>query len=369
MSSQLEVETGDISTLENEEDDQKSITNDDSAGTSSTIVQEITKPVDMSSSTSMLPTIMVAGRARNGKSTALNNIFDLHLVAKTAAKSVTKVISVNEVTKKVPIPGKGNVVETITMQVIDTPGLGALDIPKEDIMKEMKKITSGKEYTLLYCYSVAPNTALTETDKAIIFNLHLALGKEIWKKCVLLFTFSDYAAFEFDDDTDSYIDHIKNHATEFQKLLKDITGEDHEVKSIFDYESLEDLEKEEKPSGIIAIPVRKTTKKSKQVLLDMIKADQDWTDIAFLELMKRTDESQREPFILFKYPMVVLTSSATAAGAVTGAVVGGLVGGRTGWTTWSGCRGWSYGGSGSWRNHCHYNKHSCKFDSSLKSKT
>ena len=41
-----------------------------------------------------IATIMVAGRPNTGKSTALNNIFGFNLKAKTLAKSVTDVITV-----------------------------------------------------------------------------------------------------------------------------------------------------------------------------------------------------------------------------------------------------------------------------------
>ena len=159
-----------------------------------------------------VPTVMVAGRARNGKSTALNNILGLNLVVRAAASSVTSVVSTIEVIKKLPkIKGESSPQE-VTMQVIDTPGLGALDIPKEDILKEMKRITKGINFTLLYCFSVSPNTALAEVDKTIITNLHHTLGGEVWNKCVLLFTFSDHAFLEFDDSPDEYIRHINDHA-------------------------------------------------------------------------------------------------------------------------------------------------------------
>ena len=52
-------------------------------------------------------TIMVAGKPRAGKSTALNNIFDLNLVAKASEKSVTKTITINEVKKRIVSENNG----------------------------------------------------------------------------------------------------------------------------------------------------------------------------------------------------------------------------------------------------------------------
>ena len=68
--------------------------------------------------------------------------------------------------------------------------------------------------------------------------------EELWRKCVLFFTFSDHAYLE---------------------------------------------------SG------------SKGILPGLIISGQDWTDMVFLELFKRTDSTQHEPFLLFKYAWQVIT--------------------------------------------------------------
>jgi len=91
------------------------------------------------------------------------------------------------------------------MQVVDIPGLGALDIKKEDILKEMKRVTKCINFTFLYCFSVSPSNTLTETNKTFITNLHHAFGREVWSKCVLLFTFSDHAWLDFEDSPDQYV--------------------------------------------------------------------------------------------------------------------------------------------------------------------
>ena len=272
-----------------------------------------------------VPTVMVAGRARNGKSTALNNIFGLNLVVKASASSVTSVVSTREVKKKLPKISDSSPQE-VTMQVIDTPGLGALDISKEEILREMKRITKGINFTLLYCFTVSPNTALTEVDKTIITNLHRTLGKEVWSKCVLLFTFSDHAFLEFEESPAEYICHINDHAQKFNELLQEISGKESCVKSIFEYESPDVLSEEESPSNIIAIPVKKKVGPSKDILPGMIKSGQDWTDVVFVELMKRADSIQREPFMLFKYPNILISAGTT----VTGSIIGGAVGGGLG---------------------------------------
>ena len=279
-------------------------------------------------------TIMVAGRPRNGKSTALNNIFGLNLTAKASAKSVTQVVNVNEVTKKIEGEKDGEKVkQEVTLRVIDTPGLGANDITKETIIKDMQKVISGEDYTLMYCLSVAPNTILLETDKAIIQNLHHTLGKEVWNKCVLLLTFSDYARDEFDDSEEDYINYIDSHAHEFQVLLKSIGADLPSVKTVFECQSQKIIDKEKNPDGIVAIPVNKKPKKSEEILPGILEKDQDWTDIAFVELMKKTGEESREPFVFFRYPNLLLGTSTAGAGAAMGAAAGaalGILGGPIG---------------------------------------
>ena len=322
------VEEGDFSPPEKEEDEQLNGECDDRESS----IKSFEWSGSFSETKTDRPdfvTIMVAGRARNGKTTALNNIFGLNLTARASATSVTQTVDAIRVTKKIASNEEGSLHDEVTLQVIDTPGLGALDIHKEDIVKDLKKVTKDINYTLIYCFSVSPNTALTETDKAIIENLHLALGKDIWSKCVLLFTFSDHARLEFEDSLEEYREHIKNHAIEFQKLLKSISSKLPTVKTIFEYDSPEELEQEQRPPGIIAIPVKKKTTGSEDILPKMIKNGQDWTDVVFIELMKRTDEMERKPFSLFKY----FTPHGATLGAATGAGIGaaiGVVGGPIG---------------------------------------
>ncbi len=254
-------------------------------------------------------TIMVSGSARNGKSTALNNIFGLNLAVKASSKSVTQVLSVKEVTKKIPKPKEQQLKEDeaadeeVTLRIIDTPGLGAIDIKKEIIAKDMERAIKGENYTLLYCFSVSPTNNITDTDEIILKNLHKSLGKEVWNKCILLFTFSDHAVEEFEDSQEGYIQYIKGHAEAFQALLRKVTKDQSIViKTIFEYPSIEKLKQDEKPSEIIAIPVNKKTQNSEAILPGMVRAGQDWTDIVFMELMKK---SVHIPVVLYKRSSII----------------------------------------------------------------
>ena len=272
-----------------------------------------------------VPTVMIAGRPKSGKSTDLNNLFNLNLAATTSASSVTSALSITEVIKNIPMKTGDSSSREVTMQVIDTPGLGALDISKQEVLDEMKRITKGVNFTLLYCFSVSPSNSLLEIDKTIITNLQHAFGREVWKRCLLLFTFSDHAHLELEDPAE-YVRHINAHAQKFDELLQDISGNTSRVKSIFEYESPNALSEEETPSSIIAIPIKKKVDQSQDILPGMIESWQDWTDVVFIELMKRTNSTQREPFLLFKYAHIVTSLIFLAEGVAVGAGFGGAIG-------------------------------------------
>ena len=271
--------------------------------------------------------IMVAGKPGNGKSTALNNIFNLNLPAKLSSRSVTEKITKRKAMKN-----------NINLIVIDTPGLGALDINKEEVTIAMVETLNGIDYTLLYCLSVGPGNRLTEMDKTILLNLHATLGKEVWDKCVILFTFSDTArreGFNSANQAPEYKEYLKDMADEFYKVLKTCSSDVPTVKSIFGTPDISSRTEGEK--DIIAIPVGKYVDRENEpdILPDIIKPTDDWTDLVFLELMKKTKPRQRRPFVLFKYGAAVASGLATgtAVGAAVGAGVGaaaGLIGGPVG---------------------------------------
>ena len=95
------------------------------------------------------------------------------------------------------------------------------------------------------------------------------------------------------------IKNIKSHANEFEKLQESIGSEALAVK-IFEKHLPDELEQEIEQNEIIATPIKKKTTRSSDVLPDILKEGQDWTDVVFIELMKETS-GRRESFTLFKY--------------------------------------------------------------------
>ena len=267
--------------------------------------------------------IVVAGKPGNGKSTALNNIFGLNFPAKISSRSVTTKITIRKVTKN-----NSNLI------IIDTPGLGALDIDKEAITIAMVEALNGIDYTLLYCLSVGPGNRLTEMDKTILHNLHATLGKEVWDKCVILFTFSDTARredFNSANQAPEYKEYLKDVADEFYQVLQTCSSDVPTVKSIFEYEGTPDISnRTEGEKEIIAIPVGKNVDRENEpeILPDIIEPADDWTDLVFVELMRKTKPRQRRAFVLFKYGAAMASglATSTAVGAAVGAGVGAAAG-------------------------------------------
>ena len=262
------------------------------------------------------PCIMIAGKPANGKSTALNNIFGLELDAGISAHSVTQRMIETEVVKN-----------NHSLKIIDTPGLGALDIKREEIAIVMGETIKSKDYTLIYCLSVSPSSRLTEEDKTIVSNLNEFLSKDVWQKCVILFTFSDTAwrdEFADNDDLEGYKDYLSKMAVEFQSILKGHDQNAPPVKTIF-----EDRES----SDIVAFPVGKKTTSTKDILPGVnIEEGNDWTDLVFTEILKKTAEDKRKSLFDLKYGAAIASSGAstvlvtTLVGAGAGATVGAVGG-------------------------------------------
>jgi len=256
--------------------------------------------------------IMTAGKTGSGKSTSLNNIFGLSLQADISPHSVTKDINISTTSK-----------HGVNVRVIDTPGFGARDINKEEVSDMMCDIIQHKKYTLLYCLSVAPCSRLTEEDEAIVGNLHKVLGKEVWEKCVLLFTFSDTAwreSFADTNDISGYKKHIEVMAAGFADILKKLDACSPSVHSVFEPRT---------DNGVLAIPIGKKLTSTTEILPGIpVGEGKNWTDLVFVEILRRTAKDKRTSLLKLKYGSAVAGSTAvtTLIGVLVGTGVGVTVG-------------------------------------------
>lgn len=256
-------------------------------------------------------TVMVAGKPRSGKSTALNNIFGLNLIARPAACSVT-----TKVTKQ---SQKKN---EVSIHIIDTPGLGALDVKRKDVLNEMSKLDIKGGFTLLYCLPVGPSNSLTEMDRAIIRNLNDIFGSELWNRCFILLTSSDTIRrdeYNSQDSVGGYKEYLRGHVQEFQKELKACYKKVPDVKTIFENPSERD---------IVAIPVGKYTDRDgdPNIMPGIICEDNSacWSDYAILHIAKSAGDLGTA-FIRLRYNIAIVVGS-TTGGGFAGAAVGTGIG-------------------------------------------
>ena len=274
--------------------------------------------------------VMIAGLSRSGKSTALNNIFDLNLEAKASPESVTKLVVHKKITKN-----------GVDLNIIDTPGLKAVDVDELKVLQAMVEYRIRKGYLLLMTLSVAPNSIIGKDYLYTIENLTSIFGKEIWNRCIILLSYSDTAQREeFDEDADGYQEYLQGHCKKFEKQLK-VNGVERKVMLFSRYDSEEKFEKQIL-DGVVAIPVAKRSHVGTNLILPGLTWAHrySWTDLIITELSKLQKKvNPREvgyggsALIRFKYgcyaiqnrspqDTIFTVASATVGGVVLGARYG-----------------------------------------------
>ena len=267
-------------------------------------------------------TVMVAGKPRTGKSTVLNNLFDVKLPARASPTSVTTVV----IDRSTSIDG-------LQVRYIDAPGLTALDMDNKKTLSDMsRKIGRGDDsFTLLFCLSMM-NT-IDNSDKKILKDMTDRFGASIWKKCILVLTYCDTARsqnFESEDQDVAYREHLRKYAELFRKSLQSCTSDVPPVKVIFDCQ-----EGEITPDTIVAVPVAKTREDGmKPNILPGFKIGGNicWTEYAFVEILRKVKTFSITE-IKHKYSLSTVAVSTVAGGVIiggTGAAVGAGIGGIVG---------------------------------------
>jgi len=261
--------------------------------------------------------VLVAGKTKAGKSTALNNIFHLDLSLRPSP--LAEALSA---TRKKRVKRKNG----RDIIVVDTRSLAQLKLEDYKTVKEWEETLKGAEFTLVYCLSVAPCSAITAEDRSIINNIHWYLGYGVWNKAVLLLTFSDTARRElFPDDDEAYKAYLKNYSDTFRSLLMDC-GADVSNTTIFDYGSQEFLEKLVLKQ-IVAIPVGKFASSDEDILLGLCKDGRQWPDFAFHEIQKKSCMRNIRAFSFFYHYVQVVGGFCVSVilGAVGGYKLGGML--------------------------------------------
>ena len=172
-------------------------------------------------------TIVVVGRSGAGKSTLIKKVLKLQ------DTSTLKATPDTEISEKYTEMRHG-----INLTIVDTVGLSQDEKEKKQQIQDLSKYTSGKADLVLFCIPVGPNTKFKTDNPQIMRTLQSSFGKDIWKHCLVVFTFSNQAWDHVESESDAvtqYKKYIRAYTTEFIKELQKLdVPPDITVKTIFE---------------------------------------------------------------------------------------------------------------------------------------
>ena len=178
-------------------------------------------------------TIVFTGKSGAGKSTLITNI--LHDRAETEVE-----LSPNPITEQCEQYFlKRN---RIKLNVVDTAGLIAgQESSMSKTLHDIATYTKCKADLLVYCLNISPGSKFVDGNPAMMKSLQRAFGKEVWKHCIVVLTFSNYAWDRLSKGKDpdvavaSYLKYVKEYAALFEDhLIKVLRVSGIKVATIFD---------------------------------------------------------------------------------------------------------------------------------------
>ena len=241
--------------------------------------------------------VLVTGKPRTGKSTALNNLFGLALKAGPGADSITT--EVDDGTREC---------NGVCIHYIDMPGGRAVDLMGKKALLDISKTIGRGDDSFILLYCVTAQTGFTKDDIKIVKSLNKLYGASIWNRCILVLTNSDtLRSQEFPTEGNDDMEYIKCLKFFANSFGKDILGKAGirapPVKLIFDClggEASSDVQ--EVPVfgagpdvrgtlDIVAVPVARTKDDGRKpnVLPGFeIGGCLNWSDYVFMEILKKS---------------------------------------------------------------------------------
>ena len=235
--------------------------------------------------------------------------------------------------------------EAGNIKVIDCPGLQS-----SNRMSDLKRLSwhlRDKADLILLCISVGPGAKFDDGNLDIISCIQSAYGKEIWKHCIVVFTYSNVAwrrqrkSKTNEDKEEKYKAHIQSYAGKFKNALKKINTEGIKekmmnalrrievenitVKTIFEYDNLElargDL------ATLLAVPAGfGDDDDDDMVMPGFQETNEDWKRILFDLMVIKCREEGQETLLKFKYGAKATLLTASVGGLGGALAVGAGVG-------------------------------------------
>jgi GTPase Era involved in 16S rRNA processing len=292
-------------------------------------------PIPQSSADGSDVKIVFAGKSGAGKSTLKSNLFKCEEEVEMSPDQITLSCGTESYSK-----------HGTRMKVTDTMGIQVGKGGKKEKLRELSDHTGGKADLLVYCIPVDPSSKFDDANPAIMQSLQDAYSKDIWKQCIIVFTFSNYAwdrnrkkNNNKEDALAKYKTHINNYAAKVTAELANLNVQNIKVKTIFD----QDVEDGSGQATIVAIPAgdesddevtAELAYKPKYITTDS-ETTVKWTDVVFDEMMKKSKAEHKEKLLRYRYGTdkgrtIAKVAAGVISGATGGAFVGALGGGLLG---------------------------------------
>jgi hypothetical protein len=234
------------------------------------------------------------------------------------------------------------------MIITDTVGLEDRKQRKKGL-RDLCKHTQGKADLIIYCLPVNPSSKFNDGNPAIMRSLQNAFGKDVWKQCLLVFTFSNITMemlkkkIRDNNEVESkYKNFLLEHATKFREELRSLKVKDVDVQVLFGFQTEERIDDD--IMTIVAIPAgdepndpvfpdfKDPTKfviPTRSLLEESVQIDiTDWKEILFIEIIRKCSSPElKKDMLQYRYGRDIALLIAKAAGGATGGGAGGLAGG------------------------------------------
>ena len=237
-------------------------------------------------------TVLIAGKSGAGKSQLFKNL--LNEDAEDSAQ----------------VQETGSIMEDgLRINLIDFPSL-----------TDSFKLSSEVKFDiLLFCIPIRPGSRFLDGNPLAMKWLH-DHNKDIWKRCILIFTFSDRAwdhisSSNPEDPQQVYSDHVDKCAALFQAEMKGNIP-------VFSWGAGDNIY-----DRILAIPTGFSL--DDPVLPGTKSCSKTWREEIFLEISRKYKEN-RPPMILRPSNVKAILKGAVIGGVVAGVAVGGPIGGVVG---------------------------------------